>query len=550
MSQTGQPGGDAAAERGRAPHDLNSLHRFFRAGSGLSAGSPGEYLLPFFLALMEACWLNAILIGLAGLKFLHSSTALLPFWGPPLLLCASLWLFRRAMQQEALAEHEQSGPAEEQQRSLAMPGLRPLFGLLALLTIGLIWLHIYAPTSFFFDPAWLLTLANDLLALNDNFYQALTLIAITTYCCWRGMRLAQMTIEPGFVFRRAWAGLLVLLAAMLLRAGVAADGSNSDDVVLVLLIPLFLYLALSTHALARITFIRHEHPFGLEGNVITQERATLSMISGVGLVLLILTMLCSVFFSPAFFASLQPFWNLLGLTYDTLVRAFSQLIVWILTPVYWLFTWWSSHFLVSSPHTRPITGVRPLTRRLPLPAPTSLTILLAAKILLPLLIFLLLGLLIYLTLRRRRRLRIALNLKGGDIHESVWSWQLFLRQFKAFWWGLLQRFFPRKAPAGQELAPAVEQGNAPPAVRTIREIYRALLQKAASRGHRRKRAETPHEFRQRLHAHEPWSEPQLGQLTEVYTLARYGGISPAEEDLEAARRDWHELEQKWETLRE
>jgi hypothetical protein len=549
MSQTRQPGEDIPAERGGAPHDINSLHRFFRASSGLRVTSPGEYLLPFFLALMEACWLNAILIGLAGLNFLHSSSALLPFWGPPLLLCTALWLFRRAMQQEALAP-EQSGPADEEQRSLAMPGLRLMFSLLALLTVGLIWLHIYAPTSSLVDPAWLLTFANDLLALNNNFYQALTLIAITIYCCWRGMKLAQTTIEPGFVFRRAWAGLLVLLAAILVRAGAARDGSSGDDVVLVLLIPVFLYLVLSAHALARITFIRHEHPFGLEGSVSIQERATLSMISGIGLVLLAITILCSAFFSPAFFAALRPIWNLLGLTYDILVRAFSQLVVWLLTPVYWLFAWWSSHFLVSFPGTRSATGIRPPTRRLPLLTPTSSTVILAAKILLPLLIILLLGLLIYLTLRRRRRLRAALNLKGGDIHESVWSWQLFLRQFKAFWWGLLQRFFPRRTSSGQELAPAVEQDNAPPAVRTMREIYRALLQKAASRGHRRKRAETPHEFRQRLHAHEPWSEPQLGQITEVYVLARYGGVSPAEQELEAARRYWHELEQKWETFRE
>lgn len=535
MSHTEQPGG-------AAPPHPGPWQRFYRPGTDLTAASAGEVLLPFFLALMEACWFNAILIGLAGLDFLHSSSALLPFWGPPLLLGISLWLFRRAMQKEALVAHEQ--PADERP-PLAPPGLRLLFSLLTLLTIGLIWLHTYATTGFFLDPAWLLAFANDLLALNRNFYQALTLGALTMYFCWRGIKLAQTTVEPGLVFRRMWAGLLILLAAMLVRAGSSRGGNSADDVVLVLLIPIFLSLALSTHALARLTFVRHEHPFGLEGSISTQERATLSVITGVGLALLTITLLGSTLFSPAFFTSIRPLWNVLGSVYDVLVRAFSQLVVWILTPVYWLFSWWSSHFAVGYPRLRPIAGATLPTRRLPAVGPTSPGVIVAAKILLPVLIFLVLGLLLYLALRRRRRLRMARNLKGGDLHESVWSWQLFLNQLKAFWRGLLQRFFPRKAPGGTEQDLLNAQDAAPPAVRTIREIYRALLHRAASRGHTRRRDETPYEFRQRLQEHEPRSEPQLGLLTEAYTLARYSGTSPAHDELEAARRHWRELEEQW-----
>jgi hypothetical protein len=542
MSQPGQPEEDIAATQQGTPHQSSPLQRLYRVGTLLTATSPGEYLLPCFLTLMEACWLNAALIGLAGLDFLQSSSALVPFWGPPLLLCSSLWLFRRAMLKEAQGQSQDSG----ERPPLAPPGLRPLFGLLAVLTPGLIWLHLYTSTGFFLNPAWLLAFANDLLALNNNFYQALALIALTIYCCWRGIKLAQTRVEPGFVFRRTWAGLLVLLAAILLRAGLAHSGRSADDVVLVLLIPIFLSLALFTHALARIAFIRREHPFGLEGSVTTQERATLSVIAGVGLALLVLTLLGSTLFTPTFFASLHPLWSFLGSAYDLLVRAFSQLVVWILTPVYWLVSWWSSHFSVGYPHLRPITGAIQPFRRLPPPGATSPGVLLATKILLPLLALLLPGLLVYLALRRRRRLRIALNLKGGDLHESVWSWQLFLSQLQAFWRGLLQRLFPRPpSPATQQAGSL--PGDETPAVRTMREIYRALLQKAASHGHRRKRAETPHEFQERMHLHKPRSEPQLGLITEAYVLARYGGVVPAEAELQVARRHWQELEQTWET---
>ncbi|HEY3993116.1 MAG TPA: DUF4129 domain-containing protein, partial [Ktedonobacteraceae bacterium] len=80
------------------------------------------------------------------------------------------------------------------------------------------------------------------------------------------------------------------------------------------------------------------------------------------------------------------------------------------------------------------------------------------------------------------------------------------------------------------------------------EIYRALLKKAASIGYVRRRNETPHEFQQRLNRLHPSSnEPQLGSITEAYTLTRYGGNAPSEFDLASTRRSWDELKQKWET---
>src|SRR5579885_3349955 len=146
MQQSPQAG-DAPAENRSVARFISPLYWFRRAGYDQRITSLGEYFLPVLLALMEACWLNAILIGLAGLDFLHSSSALLPFWGPPLLLCVSLWLFRRALQQEMQMAQEKSDDGNEK-NPLALPGLRLLFSLLALLTVGLIWLHIYSATHF------------------------------------------------------------------------------------------------------------------------------------------------------------------------------------------------------------------------------------------------------------------------------------------------------------------------------------------------------------------------------------------------------------------
>lgn len=506
--------------------------------------SLGEYLLPFFFAGMEACWFNGILLGLANLNFLESDSPLLPFWGPPLLLCTVLLLFRRALQTEAETGTTPVAAAEEGEKNTSpMPGLGLLFSVLAVITLFFLWLHVYSPSYLLIDPGWLLALVNDLLALNIHFYQTLIIIAMTVYFCWRGIKIAQLHIEPGAVFREAWLGLLILVLAILLRAGHITTSTNAEDILLVLLIPIYLYLSLSAHALARIAVIRSEHPFGLEGNVVTQERAMLSVMGGVGLGLLVLTLLGAIFFNPTIFITLHSFWQVLATVYDWLAVILAQFIAWLLTPFFGLFNLIAhrgiarirrpvSPFKNAPQHPLPSTGVSP-------------GVTLFIKILLPLLVLLVLLFLVHMALRRRKRLKIALHRKSGDIHESIWSWQLFWQQFKAFWLAIWRHFFPRNA-AEQGEVQAREEIRVPATVRTIREIYRALLKKAATRGHTRRRDETPYEFRQRLHEHEPESEPQLERLTEAYAFTRYGGNIPDESELTGLRDAWNELDRKWE----
>lgn len=508
----------------------------------LTITSLGEYVLPFFLAAVEACWVNGILIGLASLKLLDSSVALLPFWAPLLLLVGSIWLFRRALQQESSMQKEN---AEESEQKLShIPGLRLMFGLISLLIFILIWLQIYATSTFLFDPSWLLALVGDILALNAHLYQALFIIGCAIYLSWRGMRLAQIAIEPSIVFKQIWAGLSVFLIAILLRASYASTGPNADDVILLLLVPIFLYLALSAHALARVAWIRHDHPFGLQGSIMDQERAMLSVIALVGLILLVLTIIGSSVFSPTFFSTLQPVWQVISTIYDGFISLFSALAVLLITPLIWLATWWFSLFPNRFPTIHQQQPIAPNPKNLFQINPTSPSVLLTTKILLPLLILFALILLIRWSLRKRKRVRISLNRRGGDVRESIWSWRLFWTQLRGMLLAILARLFPKQA--SNEDIQSEEDITAPPAVRTIREIYRALLHSAASRGQIRKRNETPHEFQFRLDQHDPQNEPQLGMLTNAYTLARYGGNVPNEHELAMIQRFWNELEQKWE----
>lgn len=545
----GEGEGEDEDEDASSPSSLTPLQRLLRPGwtdEIEATGSPGEVALPFLRAATEACWFESLLIGLAGVDFLGSPTALLPFWGPPLLLGASLWLFQRALYREAEPSPQASSSTSPTDSSApgASPGFALLFVLPGLLIPVLTWLHVYTGLYFLLDPRWLLAFASDVLSLNTHFYQTVAIVAGALYLCWRATRLAQEPAEPGRVRRQLWIGLLVLSATILLRAGFSRTGGNIDDLVLVLLIPIFLYCALSAHALARLAFLRRAHPFGFEGRSATQERAILSIMGGMGLLLLVLTLLGGVLFSSAFFASLHPAWQALAFVYDRITYFISLLVTWLVTPFFWFFSWLST---LMSQHAHSTVPASSATKIPPYPVPSvdSPGIILAGKFVLPLLLLLLLAFLLWLALRRRRRLRITRGRAGGDVHTSVWSWALFWRQFKAFWTAL----FRRRGSAGALTDEDASAHNLPAAstARTVREIYRALLAKAAALGSVRRRSETPGEFQQRLDQLPTLqSEPQLAQLTEVYILTRYGGNVPDEQTLAQASRSWQELKQKWE----
>lgn len=511
-----------------------------------AAKSLGEALLPFFLALAEACWFQGILIGLAGLNFLQSRSALLPFWGTPLLFCAALWLFKRGLYEDARVE-ENAPQNEQSSRSLA--GFGPLFGILALLDVVLIWLHVYAGNYFLIDPRWLLSFVNDLLSLNTSFYQALVIIIITIYFCWRATKLGQLKIEPGNVRRQLWIGLLVLPISILLRAGQGRTDGSLDDIVLIILLPAFFYFTLCAHALGRTVFIRRVHPFGLEGNIVAQERAMLSIIGGAGLIMLLLALLGGFLFSNAFFNSLQPAWQGFSTVYSWLVSGLTWLLAWILIPIFWLYELLASLATHRPPPPDPTQTTKLRNGRLPsIIVQNTHNVAIAIEIILPFLLLLTISIVLWLALRRRKRLRIARNKASGDVHESVWSWELFWRQFKSFLAALFRR---RGTKAGAEQqAENAEDLAAQPAARTIREIYRALLRKAASLGYARQRNETPREFQVRLNQlrASASNEPQLGQITETYALTRYGGSLPSDFDLASTRNSWDELQKKWETL--
>ena len=517
--------------------------------------SLGELLLPSLLAAMEACWVDAALIGLASAGLLNFSMPLLPLWAPFVYIIGFQWLLflreRRAAGTLATLEGAHDKDSTDAKATVAIPDAPLLFLLLAGLSLFIIWLQIYAPARPLYDLTWLATLGSDILFLNIHFYQAFFIVAFSCYLSWRGLRLLNRSVEPSQVIRGLLLGLGVIIAVILLRAALESAGSTSrNTVTLFLLIPLFLFFSLAAHALSRIVFVRKSHFSGLQGSVVTQERAVIAMIGSLGILLLLVTALVGLFANPTFFTGalhvLTPVGIAIANAYNWLVGIFTALLVIVVTPIFWLISLLTSLL----PHRAPNAKSQP--NNLPRQRPSAHP---AADIVVPWLPYLRVAVLILLLLacfslvwwglRHRRKAAVRILRKDEDIHESLWSWLLLWNQLKGMLRGLFGRFFRRAAQAEEQAQTKLEMMAPDPAARDIREIYRALLKKTASRGYSRKKHETPLELRERLDEGVPLVEPQLETITEAYSLVRYGGTLPGADDVLAVQSQWRELDQKW-----
>ncbi|HCI80521.1 MAG TPA: hypothetical protein DHW02_12615 [Ktedonobacter sp.] len=488
------------------------------------APSRGERLLPYLFAAMETCWIDAILIGIASLGFMAGSPPV-PLWSPFVFIAGLCWL---SISRERRAHNADTS-------SLNNASVIALLVLSVLLTL---WSSIYASSISLLNPLWLVAILNDLLLLNGNAFHIVFVLLVIAYFCWRGIRLSRNALEPGSVSNTLRVGLFILLVVILLRA---LDGSQSNMLALLLLVPLFLVFVLVTHSLAQATLLRRSHPTGLQGSITTQENALFTIIALIGLVLLFISLSIGAVVNPAFLSQVQSFFSPVAVAYDWLAHGIAYIATLLVTPFFWLF---------QLLHVQPALPKIP-KRQLPPGAPKApdsrnstnpefIALLVhIIAIILPILVVLLIIVGVRLILRRRN---IRLTRRQEDQHESLWSWSLFWTQLRAFFKALFQRFFPTRS---REQSQAIsEEITGKPTARTIREIYRALLRWSAARGLARKRAETPYEFRTRLSQRLPLAEPELSLVTEAYTATRYGRAVPNEDDVARVREAWTQLQQR------
>ncbi|MFL5628580.1 MAG: DUF4129 domain-containing protein [Ktedonobacteraceae bacterium] len=512
------------------------------------APSMGEILLPFLFAAMETCWIDAIFVGLASIGLFASHDPLMPLWAPFVIIIGSQWILSRLELRDARSASEaEAGEKDEVENAKGtIPGASIFIAFVSVVTLFVIWISVYAQQAFFLDPRWLLSLLNDVLLLNLHAYHVFFIVGIIAYLCWCGARLLHREYEPSHVFSTLRLGVCIIIGVILVSAGQARTGAAfNEDVTLLLIMPIFLFLSLAAHALARVTFVRHMHALGTEEDVSPHERAILVTIGGVGIVLLITAWIVDVLASPAILTDIQQMFNVLGQVYDWFISIVALVCVFLATPLFWLFEWWTTLFppklpptVTGKPRARLLNHVPPHTQQIAAVVPF-------VKILLPILLIVFAVLLVRWIVRHRRRVRLATNRRVVELHESLWSWQLFWSQLKA----LLLALFGRFRQASQEEQVVAEAIQGEPGVRNIREIYRALLKRAAARGYPRKKNETPYEFEQRLDEQTPLAQPHIAVVTEAYTAIRYGGMVPDEAEVARVRQEWTQLEQKWREAR-
>lgn len=534
----------AEAARRRRQHLLS-----MRTTELAQAPSLGEILLPFLFAAMETCWIDAIFIGLADIGLFESHAPLMPLWAPFVLITGSQWILS-LLERRAASTSTSTSSGDENDTQTTLPGSWLLLLFISVTTLFIIWVIIYNPTAFFLNPGWLLALLNDILSLNLRAYHVFFIFALTLYFCWRGVRLLRREYEPSQVFSSLRLGIGIIVLVILIQAGQASAGG--DNFILLLLVPIFLFLSLAAHALARVTFVRHTHPVGLEGDTSVHERSILLMIGLVGLILLLTAVLVDTFASPTISPEMQQILNVLGQAYVWLVGILAAVIVILITPIFWLFDLLINLLLSLFPsHKRqtPPPSVAPGSSNYLPPHTITIPLLVPfVKILFPILLAVAAIFFMRWTMRRRQRVRITANRRVEELRESLWSWTLFWAQLKALLLSLFHRFLPQRA-TREEVQASTELTGTESAGRNIREIYRALLKRAAALGYPRKKDETPYEFRQRLDEKTPLAEPQLAAVTEAYTATRYGAIVPDEAEVAYIQQEWATLEQKWRETR-
>src|SRR5579884_3040729 len=230
--------------------------------------TPGERVLPLLYAAMETCWVDAILIGLATLELFHTQTPLMPLWAPFVLIVGSRSLYSILERRQAQQATKQAGGEEngDEQATGMLPGTPLFVTMLALVILVLIWASLYVGSWFLLDPRWLLSMVNDVLLLDGQAYHIITIVAISIFLCWRGIRLAQRELQPTNVFKTLQSGMLLIIGIILLQAAVASSGiapDLSNTVALLLLIPLFLFFSLAANDLSLVTFMTNTHQIGL-----------------------------------------------------------------------------------------------------------------------------------------------------------------------------------------------------------------------------------------------------------------------------------------------
>src|SRR5256886_11064130 len=125
------------------PENEHRIHPLFRRPTQTArAPSLGETLLPFLFSAMEASWIDAILICLAGFGLFQTYSPLVPLWAPFVLLLGTQIILTLLEQRAVKASTSTSGDDESSAKN-TLSGSPLLVLFVALIALFIIWSSIY-----------------------------------------------------------------------------------------------------------------------------------------------------------------------------------------------------------------------------------------------------------------------------------------------------------------------------------------------------------------------------------------------------------------------
>lgn len=475
-----------------------------------AATSLGELLTPFLLLIGEVCVGFAVLLNLAiTVGFAGEANPLVPFWGLLLIMLIFYVLARFFHRRpQAWLRH----------------GVEPLSWLLLSVGFALffVWENNYAQNIPFFSPDWLIALLHtfipvsttstqfELDAIQVNIIPAIQTVVLALLAgiyCWRGYRLKNKQLTSSEIDSLfTWGSCVLVLTVVIFIVRFTAHATILSPQIPAWLCSAFFVCVLTARSLAHASYLRRFHRAGLWGSAVSQERIIWIVMGGLALGAILLAIFLGSATAPA-----------------TTVRAHHPK--------------GSPGKIIKLPHPK---GQ---------PVPTNWLFVLLA-------VLVIVAIIAYLFWRRYRKLQnMSVQQKNkakqakdtDELHETLFNWHLFLAQIKSLFISMLMNLNPfRRKQRGRTEQSAIDDILlAEPATRSIRQIYRALLKRAANIGQPRAMDETPYEFRQRLHAGGALSGPELELITEAYVLARYSGNQPGENDVSRVKTHWETLKTKW-----